>query len=409
MPRVLAFLLFVASAPNLFAATFEAEMPPKPGEKYRSANFRLWLPDGVTTIRAILVRQHGCGRNGIDHADDRQWQALATKYDAALLGTQLKYAGGCGDWCVPANGTERAFLEALQGFARDAKHPELATVPWAIWGHSGGAIWGCHMADRFPDRVVGVWARSGAIKEFGKAALMVPIVFNYGERESVPKNQFENVFLSSIQAFETYRPQGALWSLAVDPKSWHDTRNSRNLAVRWFDVLLQSRLPKDGVKLKSLADDADSRRADPKTLALDGDAKTSCWLPNAAYAEAWTEYAKTGDVIDKTIPPTPTDVKAAAGDGGIVLTWKAESDLESATTGFAIVRDGKRIAVHGSLKTKSNPKGLFQTWDFGDEPLPRTPVMRFVDADGTARSKYEVIQINGADLESKPSAAATAK
>ncbi len=412
MLRFVTVVLAAAWAWPAAASTYEVEMPPKPGEKYRSAKYRLWLPDGVKTLRAIVVRQHGCGRDGIDHANDLQWQALAKKHDAALLGTQLTYSGQCGEWCIPSGGTERAFLDALAAFAEQSKHPELATVPWAIWGHSGGAIWSCHMADRFPERVVGVWARSGAVAEYGKGALAVPIVFNYGKRESEPKNQFEAVFKSSTQAFERYRPQGALWALAVDPLSWHDTRNSRNLAARWFDTLLTDRLSKDGPKLRALMDDADRRRADPKSLAVtpggDSGFGKSCWLPSEAYAAAWVEYCKTGDVIDATAPPAPTDLAAVAGPDGVTLTWRADADVESGVKGFAVVRDGKRLALHGSPKSKSNPKGLFQTWDFGDEPIPRLPALRYVDADGKSGAKYELIQINGTDLESKPTAAIAA-
>src|SRR5438552_2841778 len=80
-----AVALSVLFSPALRAGTFEVSLPPKEGEQYKSADFRLWLPEGAKTIRAVIVRQHGCGRNGIDHADDLQWQALAAKHDAALL------------------------------------------------------------------------------------------------------------------------------------------------------------------------------------------------------------------------------------------------------------------------------------------------------------------------------------
>lgn len=404
----MAFFAFVVGMASLSAQSFDVAIPPKDGEKYKSAEFRLWIPAGLKTVRAVIVRQHGCGRNGIDHSDDLQWQTLAKKHDAALMGTRLVDNGSCAQWCVPANGSERAFLDALKALATVSKHAELTEVPWAIWGHSGGAVWGCHIANRYPDRVVGVWARSGAIAEIAKATLGVPIVYNYGQRESVPKNQFEAVYLSSIKAFETYRPQGALWSLAVDPKSWHDCRNSRALAVIFFDELLKERLPKSGVKLGTLKDDATSWRANAKTLEI-GEAgaavdepKTTCWLPSKAYAAAWVEYCKTGDVLDTTPPSAPFNVKAATSDKGTTLTWQADADLESGTKAFLILRDGKTIATVGSPKTRSNPQGQFQSWEFGDEPSPRIPAMLYLDADGKPGAKYEVIQVNHANRESKP-------
>ena len=63
------------------------------------------------------------------------------------------------------------------------------------------------------------------------------------------------------------------------------------------------------------------------------------------------------------------------------------------------------IATVGSPKTRSNPEGQFQTWEFGDEPSPRIPTMTYIDADGKPGAKYGVIQVNHANSESKPASA----
>src|SRR4051794_17271437 len=80
------------------AAVYEASVPPRPQDKFKSADFRLWVPDGVKVIRAVIVHQHGCGRNGITNATDAQWQALALKYDAALMGTHFTHTRDCTEW-----------------------------------------------------------------------------------------------------------------------------------------------------------------------------------------------------------------------------------------------------------------------------------------------------------------------
>lgn len=411
MSRFAVCLFAVILGGSAFAASYDLDVPPEPTEKYKSAAFRIWIPDGVKTIRAVIIRQHGCGRDGIHHSDDLQWQALAKKHDAALLGSKLTYSGSCGEWCFPKNGSERALLEALKTFAKASEHPELEAAPWAIWGHSGGSIWACELASKFPERVVAVWGRSGAITDFKPAALAVPIVFNYGVKESEKGSQFYEVSVSSLKAFETHRPQGALWALAVDPKSSHDCRESRTLAIAFFDAMLKERLPKTGVTLLPIQEDDSRWLAGPKSLELrsvkssKGGMKQCHWLPNESYGKLWLEYCRTGSVKDTTVPPTPTDALAKPGDNGVTLTWKAECDLESGVKGFAVLRDGKRVAVVGSPKGKSNPEGHFQIYDYGDEPIPQNPPMSWNDAEGKIGSKYEVIQLNFADLESKPSAA----
>ena len=50
----------------------------------------MWVPDDVARFRCVIVHQHGAGRNaaekGATAAYDLHWQALAKKWDCALLG-----------------------------------------------------------------------------------------------------------------------------------------------------------------------------------------------------------------------------------------------------------------------------------------------------------------------------------
>lgn len=393
-----------------FAATYDVAMPPKEGEKYKSADFRLWVPDGVKTIRAVIVRQHGCGRKGVDHADDLQWQALAAKYDAALLGSHFVQDKQCADWFDPKNGSERAFFDALAHFAKESKHPELPAAPWAIWGHSGGSLWACHMTNRHPERVVAVWGRSQALTEYVDKALLVPIVFNYGEGEKT--GQFASVHKNSQAAFAAYRPKGALWAVAIDPKSSHDCRLSRSLAVRFFDKTLAARLPKEGVTLNALT--AAAWLGDPDKLAVVDNRErrgldAMCWLIDEEFAKAWQEYCKTGEVKDTTAPPAPTALTTKATDAGVALEWKAVGDIESGVRQFQVFKNGKLLATVGDEKTKANQMGYFQVWNYGDEPEPRRPKFAYIDPAGKAGDAYEVLAVNHAGLESKRSEGANAK
>src|SRR6476661_3219000 len=61
-----------------------------PGELKLGVTYTLWIPDGVARLRGIVVHQHGCGsgacKGGATAAYDLHWQALAKKWDCALLG-----------------------------------------------------------------------------------------------------------------------------------------------------------------------------------------------------------------------------------------------------------------------------------------------------------------------------------
>ena len=97
------------------------EYPPSknPGELIYPVTYRLWIADGVKKIRAVIVHQHGCGagaaKDGMTAADDLHWQALAKKWDAALLGPSyhMQQTDDCRKWCDPRNGSEKAFLRCL--------------------------------------------------------------------------------------------------------------------------------------------------------------------------------------------------------------------------------------------------------------------------------------------------------
>src|SRR6266478_3475463 len=143
-----------------------------------AVTYTIWIPDGVQTLRGIIVHQHGAGTTasieGSTAAYDLHWQALAQKWDCALLGPSYHVLnekidlspGGSELWFDPRHGSEKTFLKALSELAAASSHPELETVPWVLWGHSGGGIWSDVMMTLHPERVVAVWLRSGSAAMF---------------------------------------------------------------------------------------------------------------------------------------------------------------------------------------------------------------------------------------------------
>src|SRR5882724_13371337 len=154
----------------------KVEYPPSTAtnELQLAVTYTLWFPDGVKTVRGIIVHQHGAGiaaaKSGASAAYDLHWQALAKKWDCALLGPSYHVLtektddspGGAQLWFDARRGSDKTFLKALGDFATQSGHPELNRVPWTLWGHSGGAIWSHIMTVLHPDRVAAVWLRSGS-------------------------------------------------------------------------------------------------------------------------------------------------------------------------------------------------------------------------------------------------------
>jgi pimeloyl-ACP methyl ester carboxylesterase len=390
--------------------------------------YTLWIPPGVKTIRGVVVHQHGCGepacKAGATAAYDLHWQALARKWDCALLGPSYhqREQDDCAWWCDPAQGSGKTFLRALSEFAVQTGHPELEQAPWALWGHSGGANWAGHMLLTHPQRIVAVWLRSGsprlipapaqgAAPGFPPAALAVPVMCNLGIKEKT--GRFASLWASTFAFLQDFRAQGALVGLALDPRTGHECGDSRYLAIPWFDACLAQRLPgQPGAPLRALSG-ADAWLAPlaggtPQPApAFTGDPAQSVWLPNAAVAQAWSEYVRTGATPDTSPPPPPGNVRLSAGGE---LTWEAEADFESGLAGFIIERDGAEIARLPEHPAGPFGRPLFQKMSYHDTPEKPLPAMRFKVPAATpgATHQYALRAVNSCGLKSTPTQAVPA-
>jgi len=421
--------IFPSADPPYYRVRYEAST--NPGALIFGVNYTIWIPKDVKTLRGVIVHQHGCGegscKSGLTGAYDLHWQALAKKHDCALLAPSYEQPekADCQMWCDPRNGSAAAFQKCLADLGAKCGHAELTTVPWALWGHSGGGHWAGGMVLLYPDRVAAAWLRSGvpmlkadpkraAIKAhvLPAAALKVPIMCNLGTKEgvTVKDDRFAGVCPANEVFFNEVRGQGGLIGVAVDPLTSHECGNQRYLAIPWLDACLQARLPR-AVGGPLLAMETDKAWLGPilggepaSAAKFSGDPLKAAWLPNEAIAQAWMRYVKDTMVTDVTPPPAPTNVRMQENK----LTWDAEADLESGLASFIIERDGQFLArVPENVK---NPFGrpVFQGMQYSDTPpQPLTP-MYFIDtkAEVGKTHSYRVIAVNTVGTKSMPSAVA---
>jgi pimeloyl-ACP methyl ester carboxylesterase len=391
----------------------------KSGELIFGVNYTLWIPPGAKTVRGVIVHQHGCGegscKSGLTGAYDLHWQALAKKHDCALLSPAYEQPdkADCQMWCDPRNGSGAAFQKALADLGEKSGHPELAKVPWALWGHSGGGHWAGGMVLTHPDRVAAAWLRSGVPllsadpKRTGikahtvpDAALAVPIMCNPGTKEgfTVKDGRFAGVWPANEAFFAAVRGKGGLIGVAVDPLTSHECGNSRYLAIPWLDACLAARLPKNpGEPMSAMP--AEQAYLAPMTAGeavaaakYAGDTTKTTWLPNEAVARAWQQFVKDTAIADTTPPPAPTALAVA----GNVLTWQAEADLESGLAYFVIERDGKELGRVPEQPKNPFGRPIFQGQQYSDTPTMPLVEMKFVDKTAEAGKPYayKVIAVN---------------
>jgi pimeloyl-ACP methyl ester carboxylesterase len=207
-------------------------------------------------LRRLIVHQHGAGttasQEGSTAAYDLHWQALARKWDCALLGPSYHVSnekadlapGGSELWFDPRHGSEKAFLRALGDFATSSGHPEIESIPWVLWGHSGGGIWANVMACLHPDRVVAMWLRSGTAAMFRSqpeflqpevppAVNGIPAMCNSGIEELNNRP-----WIGPLATLQEFRLNGAPIGFAPDPRTGHACGDSRYLAIPFLDACL---------------------------------------------------------------------------------------------------------------------------------------------------------------------------
>lgn len=420
--------VFPAAEPPYYRVRYEASTAA--GELSFPVNYTVWIPPGVKQLRGVVVHQHGCGegscKSGLTGAYDLHWQALAKRHDCALLSPSYEQPekADCQLWCDPRNGSDAAFQRGLADLGEKSGHPELAKVPWALWGHSGGGHWAGGMVLLHPERVAAAWLRSGVPllkadpKRTGikahtlpEAALRVPLMCNLGTKEgvTVKDNQFAGVWPANEVFFGEVRGKGGLVGVAIDPLSSHDCGNQRYLAIPWLDACLSLRLPKTaGEPLRDI-DATDAYLAEPigaealPAAKFTGDPLKAGWLPNEKIARAWTQYVKDTAVEDTTPPPSPKNVRVR----GNALTWEAEADLESGLANFVIERDGKVLATLPEAGKNPFGRPIFQNLQYSDTPTQPLVPLRYTDAIASGEQHtYRVIAVNTVGLKSEPSEAA---
>ncbi len=421
--------VFPPAEPPYFRVRYEASK--ESGQLAFPVNYTVWVPPGVKLLRGVIVHQHGCGegscKSGLTGAYDLHWQALAKKHDCALLAPSYEQPekADCQMWCDPRNGSDAAFQKSLVELGDQSGHRELAKVPWALWGHSGGGHWAGGMVLLHPERVAAAWLRSGVpllkadpgrtgIKPhlLPDAALHVPVMCNLGTKEgvTVKDDRFAGVWPANEAFFGEVRAKGGLIGVAVDPLSSHDCGNQRYLAIPWLDACLSVRLPKASGESLAAMPTEDAHLAEPAgsealpAAKFAGDPFKAGWLPNASIAQAWMEYVKDTAVADTTPPPSPTNVRVRDN----LLSWEVEADLESGLASFVIERDGKLLAT--VPEKGSNPFGrpVFQNLQYSDTPPQPLAPLRYVDSNAKPGEQhvYRVIAVNTVGMKSKTSAEA---
>lgn len=263
-----------------------------PGRNYDKAEFKLWLPAGVPSVKAIAVLVPGSNGDGRGQVDDPVWQEFAVRHNLALVGVRLTDKphdqGFIEEYVNVSQGSGQAFLDAMAAFATRARHPELATAPFLLWGMSAGGEFNYEFVCWKPERVVAFVVNKGNIYYTAlapRAARGVPGILFTGGKDL----EFRTQTIAGL--FAMNRRGGALWALAEEPSAAHVVGRSRDVALVLFEDALALRVG-SGSALTPLSERSGFLGdIKAKTFQAVGEDKVpnypTAWLPTARVAERW--------------------------------------------------------------------------------------------------------------------------
>jgi len=280
----------------------------------RQANFTLWLPKDIKTVKALVViSQHGSGAHLFQ---DSRLQELALNLNLGIVGLL-----GPGAQIGVAPGV---LENALDNLGKQSGHPEISNAPMVVFGMSNGSAFSGGYASRVPRRILGwITYHPGNPRLYARPELFaIPGMVVIGETDAYaglsygtpehPEHPEQNTLLE----FERVRREnGALTQFIVEPGVGHkhDDKNSWPIIFEFIKALINVRLPagadpvNGAIALKQInASDGwlgeiwDSKVGGGQELKIvsygdyKGDLGKTSWLISKEYALEWQKMSRDG-------------------------------------------------------------------------------------------------------------------
>jgi dienelactone hydrolase len=267
------------------------------GTNFAVAAFRFWSPGTAGVLRGVVVLLPGSNADGRALVEDEFWQTFARRHQFGLVGCLFKDHPhenmNIEEYARASAGSGQALLVALSDLAARAKHPEVASAPLLLWGHSAGGEFNYEFACWKPERVLAFVVNKGGYyftHLASAAARHVPGILFVGEKDL----EFRNRSVRGL--FSVNRESGALWTLAIEPGAAHEIGRTRELASAYFAAVLRMRLADASGAMqpaprRAWTGNLQSQEIFPVSSQQDNGALT-VWLPDATFAREWQAFIR---------------------------------------------------------------------------------------------------------------------
>ena len=254
---------------------------------------KLWIPPGVHPVRGLFISGHGGGGgDSRNFARDENIRALAMRLGFAVAGLHNFPGRRVYEEGAPV------FFEALDLFAGMGHHPELAHLPFVMYGSSNGGSATYGFVNYAPERAICFVANVSAGGNPGvpvDEALRVPGIFIMGKFDALIGQRGID---RTARMMSYARERGALWSWALELKG-HEDGFSFDIYMKLVEQAVALRYPKNGdpskgkVKLHALKEE--------DGWLVDQDS----WESGLTYVESYKNYkgdrTKAGWVLNQDL------------------------------------------------------------------------------------------------------------
>jgi hypothetical protein len=254
---------------------------------------KMWIPPKTKVIRGVFISGHGGGGgDSRDFARDENIRAFAMRLGFAVAGLhnfpgRNIYDNGC-----------RKFFGALTEFSKLGQHPEIAYLPFVMYGSSNGGAQTYGFINYAPERAicfVSNVAAGGNPQTPVDPALKVPGVFIIGKFDAL---MGQRAIDRTAELVGNGRAKGARWCWALEMKG-HEDGCSFDIYMKLVEQAVRARYPKDAsplngpVKLNELQEESG--------WLVDHDSWGSGLTQVASYEDYKGDKVKAGWVLNKDL------------------------------------------------------------------------------------------------------------
>jgi dienelactone hydrolase len=223
-----------------FGQTFDFSF--SDGPNFELAEFRFWKPESKVNYNGVLVLVPGLDRDGRETVLDTVWQKFATKHNFIILACHFKnYQNrrGSSAYYDASKGSGDILLKSIKKYSKVISNKDINDLPLLFYGFSAGGQFNYEFASWKPEKVISFVVNKGGYYITGlapAAARKVPGIFFIGEYDQY----YRNDMIQGI--YSANRSLGANWTLIIEKNTKHSPKNSKELAISFFESIIPKRL-----------------------------------------------------------------------------------------------------------------------------------------------------------------------